>query len=61
MVYLVCVQFLFLCCYSNGKDRSKFSTELFTNKYMLGDPVAGNFYIAEYDDYVPTLNAQLKD
>ncbi|XP_055849017.1 protein D1-like [Episyrphus balteatus] len=26
-------------------------------EYNLGNPVAGNFYLAEYDDYVPILHA----
>jgi hypothetical protein len=25
----------------------------------LGEPIAANFYQAQYDDYVPTLHAQL--
>lgn len=28
-------------------------------KYNLGNPVAGNFYQAEWDDYVPKLYAKL--
>ncbi|CAD6994069.1 phosphatidylethanolamine-binding protein homolog F40A3.3 [Ceratitis capitata] len=27
-------------------------------KYNLGSPIAGNFYQAQYDDYVPILHAQ---
>lgn len=29
-------------------------------KYNLGNPVAGNFYQAEWDDYVPKLYEKLK-
>ena len=28
-------------------------------EFDLGDPIAGNFYQAEYDDYVPILHKQL--
>lgn len=35
------------------------STLTFAEKYNLGDPIAGNFYQAQYDDYVPILHAQL--
>ncbi|XP_037049415.1 protein D3-like [Bradysia coprophila] len=35
------------------------STLTFAEKYGLGDPIAGNFYQAQYDDYVPILHAQL--
>lgn len=31
----------------------------FAKKYNLGQPVAGNFFQAEYDDYVPKLYEQL--
>ncbi|EDW80756.1 uncharacterized protein Dwil_GK11698 [Drosophila willistoni] len=29
-------------------------------KYSFGGPVAGNFFQAQYDDYVPTLRAQVQ-
>lgn len=28
-------------------------------KYNLGNPVAGNFFLAEWDDYVPKLYQKL--
>ncbi|XP_039954003.1 phosphatidylethanolamine-binding protein homolog F40A3.3-like isoform X2 [Bactrocera tryoni] len=28
-------------------------------KFNLGDPIAGNFYQAQYDDYVPILKSQM--
>ena len=31
----------------------------FASKYNLGKPIAGNFYFAEFDDYVPLLYKQL--
>ncbi|XP_063914386.1 protein D2-like [Zophobas morio] len=43
---------------TNGK-RGKFSTEEFAKKYNLGDPVAGNYFQAEFDDSVPALHRQL--
>lgn len=44
---------------TSGKDRGKFSTAKFVEKYKLGDPVAGNLFQAQYDDYVPKLYKQL--
>lgn len=29
-------------------------------KYSFGTPVAGNFFQAQYDDYVPTIRAHIK-
>ena len=43
----------------SGDGRGKFSIRDFAKKYGLGDPVAGNFYQAEWDDYVPKLYLQL--
>lgn len=42
-----------------GKNRGKFSTKDFVAKYKLGTPVAGNFYQAEWDSYVPQVYAKL--
>ncbi|KAI4462624.1 phosphatidylethanolamine-binding protein [Holotrichia oblita] len=39
--------------------RGNFSIARFAAKYNLGNPIAGNFYQAEYDDYVPILCQQL--
>lgn len=44
---------------NSGSNRGKFSTGKFANKYKLGDPIAGNFYQAKWDDYVPTVHRQL--
>lgn len=44
---------------NSGDDRGKFSINNFAKKYNLGDPVAGNFYQAQWDDYVPKLYEQL--
>ena len=43
----------------SGDNRAMFKIAEFAKKYNLGDPVAGNFYQAEYDDYVPILYKQL--
>jgi len=42
-----------------GEGRANFSARKFAQKYKLGDPIAGNFFQAEWDDYVPTLYDQL--
>ncbi|XP_038217414.1 protein D2-like isoform X2 [Zerene cesonia] len=44
---------------TSGDKRGGFSIAKFAEKYNLGDPIAGNFYQAEYDDYVPILYKQL--
>jgi hypothetical protein len=43
----------------SGDGRGKFSIRDFAKKYKLGQPIAGNFYQAEWDDYVPKLYEQL--
>ncbi|XP_052743314.1 protein D2-like [Bicyclus anynana] len=40
-------------------NRTNFSITDFAKKYNLGDPIAGNFFVAQYDDYVPILYEQL--
>ncbi|CAK1541415.1 unnamed protein product [Leptosia nina] len=44
---------------TSGEKRTMFSIAKFAEKYNLGDPIAGNFFQAQYDDYVPILNEQL--
>jgi len=44
---------------NSGDGRGGFKIADFARKYALGDPVAGNLYQAEYDDYVPILYKQL--
>ncbi|XP_033211840.1 protein D2-like [Belonocnema kinseyi] len=39
--------------------RERFSTKKFAAKYNLGEPVAGNLFLAQWDDYVPTLYRKL--
>ncbi|KAG6460709.1 hypothetical protein O3G_MSEX012174 [Manduca sexta] len=45
---------------NSGDKRGKFSISKFAQQYKLGSPIAGNFYVAQYDDYVPKLYAKLK-
>jgi len=44
----------------SGENRGAFKIREFAKKYNLGEPIAGNFYQAEFDDYVPKLYEQLK-
>lgn len=44
---------------TSGDNRGGFSIAKFAKKYDLGNPVAGNFYQAQWDDYVPILYKQL--
>ncbi|KAM8705223.1 hypothetical protein ACLKA7_009648 [Drosophila subpalustris] len=44
---------------TSGEKRGKFSTAKFAAKYKLGNCVGGNFFQAQYDDYVPKLYKQL--
>lgn len=43
----------------SGDHRGNFKIRDFAVKYGLGEPVAANFYQAEWDDYVPKLYEQL--
>ncbi|OUC45203.1 SH3 domain protein [Trichinella nativa] len=43
----------------SGNNRGGFSIRKFAAKHDLGAPIAGNFYQAEWDDYVPKLYEQL--
>ncbi|XP_013195712.2 protein D2-like [Amyelois transitella] len=45
---------------NSGDKRGKFSISKFAQQFKLGVPIAGNFYVAQYDDYVPKLYAKLK-
>ncbi|KAM7352875.1 protein D2-like [Cochliomyia hominivorax] len=45
---------------NSGDGRGGFKISAFAKKYQLGNPIAGNFYQAEWDDYVPKLYAKLK-
>ncbi|XP_053698466.1 protein D3-like [Sabethes cyaneus] len=42
---------------NRNSKRGKFLAAEFARKYNLGSPVAGNFYQAQYDDYVPQVYA----
>jgi len=43
----------------SADGRGGWKAQKFVQKHNLGEPVAGNFYQAEYDDYVPKLYKQL--
>lgn len=43
---------------TNG-NREKFSVEDFAKQYKLGNPVAGNYFEAQFDDSVPELHKQI--
>ncbi|XP_045774570.1 protein D3-like [Maniola jurtina] len=43
----------------SAANRTLFSITDFAKKYNLGNPVAGNFLMAEYDKYVPIIQKQL--
>ena len=45
----------------SGDNRGNFKIRAFAKKYGLGNPVAGNFYQAQWDDYVPKLYEQLSE
>ena len=44
---------------NSGDGRAKHKAAEFIKKQGLGDPIAGNFYQAKWDDYVPKVYAQL--
>ncbi|KAF8356831.1 hypothetical protein PRIPAC_91826 [Pristionchus pacificus] len=44
---------------TSADNRGGWKAAKFVEKHGLGVPVAGNFYQAEYDDYVPLLYKQL--
>jgi len=46
--------------FRTAENRFNFSIHKFSKKYKLGTPVAGNFYLAQYDDFVPILLHQLR-
>lgn len=46
---------------NSRKDRPKFRAAKFAEKYNLGTPIAGNFYQAQWDEYVPILHKQLSE
>lgn len=43
----------------SADNRGGWKVAKFAEKHKLGNPVAGNFYQAEFDDYVPKLYKQL--
>jgi len=43
----------------SGDGRGKFKIADFAKQHSLGNAIAGNFYLAEWDNYVPKLYEQL--
>ena len=41
-------------------SRRKFKIQALAEKHNLGTAVAGNLFLAEYDDYVPILHAEFR-
>lgn len=41
------------------RNRANFSATNFSDKHNLGNPIAGNVFQAQYDDYVPILYSEL--
>ncbi|KAL4712381.1 hypothetical protein ACJJTC_001542 [Scirpophaga incertulas] len=46
-------------CNTTSQNRRNFHIAKFAAKYNMGDPVAGNFFQAQYDDYSPILFKQV--
>ncbi|OQV25612.1 putative Phosphatidylethanolamine-binding protein-like protein F40A3.3 [Hypsibius exemplaris] len=44
---------------TSREGRRNFKVQAFAEKHNLGSPVAGNFYLAEYDDYVGEMQKQM--
>ncbi|XP_057341940.1 protein D2-like [Microplitis mediator] len=44
---------------NRDKRRNRFSIKKFADKYNLEGPIAGNYFIAQYDDIVPVIHKQL--
>uniref|UniRef100_A0A1B0AAF5 Phosphatidylethanolamine-binding protein n=1 Tax=Glossina pallidipes TaxID=7398 RepID=A0A1B0AAF5_GLOPL len=45
---------------NSGRGRARFSAAKFAKKHKMTELVAGNFFQAQWDDYVPTVHKQLK-
>lgn len=45
----------------NRTPRMHFSTREFAKRYSLGHPIAGNFFVAQYDEYVPVILSQFPE
>uniref|UniRef100_A0A1A9ZSW7 Uncharacterized protein n=1 Tax=Glossina pallidipes TaxID=7398 RepID=A0A1A9ZSW7_GLOPL len=46
---------------NSREERPNFRAAKFAQKYNLGSPIAGNFFQAEWDEYVPTVHKQLSE
>lgn len=43
------------------EERANTKARELISKYKLGNPIAANFYLAEYDDFVPKLYKMLDE
>lgn len=46
---------------TSRNGRLNFKIRDYAKKYNLGEPIAANYYQAQYDDYVPILKAMTTD
>ena len=46
---------------SSVKGRASFKVNDYAGEHHLGRAIASNFFVAQYDDYVPTLFGQFTD
>lgn len=47
------------CAFYRDNRRNRFSVKKFAKKYNLEGPLAGNFFKAQYDSYVPEAHKQI--
>lgn len=51
--------YLCICIFRTAKNRSRFSVLNFAKKYNLSEPpIGGNYFFAQYDEYVSSLDTQ---
>lgn len=50
-----------MICFRSLAHRLKTSTSELAKKYDLGNPEFGNFYLAQYDEYVDVIHSQTTD
>ena len=55
----VFIPLMILFPFRSRESRPKFSVKTFAYRNQLGEPIAGNYYQAQFDDYVPLLHQQL--
>ena len=43
---------------SSREGRTKFNARVFAKRYSLGEPIAANFFVSQYDDYVGLMRTK---